>query len=163
MMRRVPILWAAAALCGCAGATPRLDQPTVRYAGNLYLELWVQGEQNLAAIYRVNGKGDLGFGGGGAAHNRRLTWKGTMSPGDLDQLRAMLQEHGWYACQVASAAEPPKRLTRIELRWDGHHHCRMTVRGASPDVEPLRALLDQAARTRLESDLETLPKPSSPE
>jgi hypothetical protein len=148
------------ALAGCAGAPPRLDDPSVRFRDGFYLELWVLGEENLAVLYRVNGAREIGFGGGVAARNRKLTWTGSVPPETLQELRRLLEEHAWFAGEVASVAEPKKRLNRIELRWEGGRR-RMTVRGASPGVEPVRDFLDQASRARLKpAEQELVPAPS---
>ncbi len=162
MKRRFAIALAAVALCGCNGAPPRFDDPSVRYKGDFYLELWVLGEENLAALYRVNGLGQIGFGGGVAARNYKLTWTGTITPEVLEQLRGLLREHGWFTGEVASVPEPKKRINRIDMRWDGERR-RMKVRGASPAVEPVRIFLDKAARYRLEpEERELVPAPTEP-
>ncbi len=162
MKRRFAIALAAVALCGCNGAPPRFDDPAVRNRGGFYLELWVLGEENLAALYRVNGLGQIGFGGGVAARNYKLTWTGTITPEVLDELRGLLQGHGWFAGEVASVPEPRRRINRIELRWDGERR-RMKVRGASPAVEPVRIFLDKASRSRLEpAERGLVPVPPEP-
>ena len=158
MKRRFPVLLAAAALAGCAGAPPRLEEPTVQITRDFYVELWVVGEENLAALYRVNQLGQIGFGGGTKARDHVITWVGTISPEQLQQLQALVQEHGWCTEKIPSVPEPRQRVNRIQMQCQGHYR-RMTVRGASPDVEPLRAFLDRAARERLEPQMKALELP----
>ncbi len=158
-------LWTTAALalavctgCSVPGSSPRVDRPEVFFADGFLLELRLRGLDNYAALYRVNGARRLGFGGGADASNRELSWTGSLSDEQYDRLQALLRQHGWFDGLVASTGEPPQRVARIELRWSGGRR-RFKVTGHSPDVEPVRQLLDDAARRRFEPALENLPRP----
>ncbi len=140
---------------GCAGEGPRSLQPEVRIADGFWLELWILGEENYAVLYRVNGAHALGFGGGAVAFNRELSWTGTLQDEEYDRLQELLGQHGWFDGTIASTGEARRRVARIRLQWTGGSR-RMKVTGASPDVEPVRQLLDHAARRRFQRDLEEL-------
>ncbi len=142
---------------GCAGKGPRPQQTEVRIAEGFWLELWILGEENYATLYRVNGARALGFGGGAVAFNRKLSWAGRLQDEEYDRLQELLGEHGWFDGTIASTDEPRRRVARIRLRWPGGSR-RLKVTGASPDVEPVRQLLDHAARRRFEPELEILPQ-----
>lgn len=126
--------------------------------GGLKLELLVHGEANLAVLYRVSRDGTIGYGGGADARNRTITWTGQMTPGEIDELHALLQQHGWFDGAPRSTGEPQERVSRIKLRHAGRSYS-YKVRGISPDVTPIEQLLDRVARRRFERFLESLPKP----
>ena len=108
-------------------------------------------------LYRVSADGTIGYGGGADARNRTITWTGQMTPGEIDELRALLQQHGWFRGAPRSTGEPKERVSRIKLSHAGRSHS-YKVRGRSPDVTPVEKLLDRVARRRLERFLESLPK-----
>ena len=152
---------AAAVVCaivaGCVGKPPGLDRPEVVIAEGFYLELWILGQDRYATLYRVNGARRLGFGGGPDAFNRRINWAGTLTDEKYADLQDLLERHGWFAGTVSSPGEPVERITRVRLRWPGGSR-RFTVTGSSADIEPVRELLDGAARQRLQRDLDRLPE-----
>ncbi len=153
-------LWiaTAAALTGCAaGGSP--DSPT----GGIALEMIVRGEANLAALYRVDRDGSISFGGGVDARNDRVTWTGSMTAAEIDELRRLLEEYGWFERVPVSTGEPPQRRYRIWLRWPGGRK-RYKVRGSSPDITPIHDHLERVARRRLGGDpvIQALPRPSAP-
>ncbi len=160
-LRMMALTAALAAMCtGCSvpGSSPRVDKPEVLFADGFLLELRLQGLDNYAALYRVNGDHRLGFGGGAAATSSRLTWTGSLSSEQYDLLQALLRQHGWFDGLVTSTGEPKQQVARIALRWPGGRR-RFTVTGDSPDVDPVRQLLDDAARQRFQSALDILPRP----
>ncbi len=150
-------------LCGCSGwggwggrgGTGAVGgrSPT----GGIKLELLVHGEANLAVLYRVSEDGMIGYGGGADARNRTITWTGQMTPGEIDELRALLQQHGWFDGAPRSTGEPQERVSRIKLSHAGRSNS-YKVRGRIPDVTPIEQLLDRVARRRFERFLESLPK-----
>ncbi len=147
----------AAAQVACRGEAPGPDPHAIYYAGGLYLEVMTVGEENLAVLYRVNGRRQIGFGGGMDAIEGRLSWVGELSAEEMERLTPLLAEHGWYSGKVGTTGEPKKRLTRVDLRWrEGHR--RFKVRGRSDDVEPIESLLAEASRRRLDRELEMLPR-----
>ena len=151
---------ALAVIMGCSvpGSSPRVDRPEVLFADGFLLELQLQGLDNYAALYRVNGARRLGFGGGVPATQGQLTWTGSLSLEQYDRLQALLRQHGWFDADVASTGEPPQQVARIALRWPGGRR-RFKVTGDSPDVDPVRQLLDDAARLRLQPALGIFPQP----
>ena len=142
---------------GCAGQSPTINERGVVFADDFYLELWIKGEANYATLYRVNGEHRLGYGGGADAFNRRISWVGTLTDEQYAQLQVLLEQHGWFAGSVSSPGEPAERVTRVQLRWPGGSR-RFKIKGESADVEPVRQLLDDAARQRFQRDLERLPE-----
>ncbi len=83
-----------------------------------------------------------------------------MTAQEIQHLRDLIEQHGWYDAGPASTDRPPGRSYRIQVRWP---QGRQTFRviGRSLDVTPVEQLLAQAAGRRHEAFLETLPKPSS--
>lgn len=158
----VAVTLAVAVVTGCSvpGSSPRVDRPEVHLADGFLLELRLQGLDNYAALYRVNGARRLGFAGGAAATKSQLTWTGSLSVEQYDRLQALLRQHGWFDALVVSTGEPPQQVARIALRWPGGRR-RFKVTGLSPDIEPVRQLLDDAARSRFEPALEILPEPGA--
>ncbi len=159
------MLWAVIAvglLTGCSfhGAADPLS-PT----GGIAMEMQVAGEGNLAALYRVQPDGKIQFGGGAEARNRRITWTGQMTAREIQQLRELLEQYGWFDTAPTFPRRDmpkPKRSYRLTLSWPGGRWHRR-VRGASPQVTEIHDLLEQIARRRLEGHriLEALPTPSS--
>ncbi len=83
-----------------------------------------------------------------------------MTAEEIQQLRDLIAQHGWYDAGPTSTGRPPGRSYRIQLRWpQGRRTFR--VIGRSLDVTPIEQLLAQAAGRRHEAFLESLPKPSS--
>lgn len=150
-------LTATLAPLGCAGGSRVNPQsPT----GGLSLKMLVLTQDNAAAMYRVEPDGTIHFGGGLDARQEKTTWSGPMTREEIQQLRDLIAQHGWYDAGPASTGRPPGRSYRIQLRWP---QGRQTFRviGRSLDVTPIEQLLAQAAGRRHEAFLETLPKPSS--
>ncbi len=147
--------WGGRGAAGGPGGTEAVGgrSPT----GGLKLELLVHGEANLAVLYRVSEDGMIGYGGGADARNRTITWTGQMTAGEIDELRALLHQHGWFGGAPRSTGEPKERVSRIKLSHAGRSHS-YKVRGRSPDVTPIEQLLDRVARRRFERFLESLPK-----
>lgn len=142
---------------GCSGGS-RVDpqSPT----GGLSLKMLVLTQDNAAAMYRVEPDGTIHFGGGFDARQEKTTWSGPMTAQEIQHLRDLIAQHGWYDTGPASTNRPPGRSYRIQLRWpQGRRTFR--VIGRSLDVTPIEQLLAQAAGRRHEAFLETLPKPSS--
>jgi len=143
---------------GCAGKGPKTEQqPEVRIADGFWLELWILGEENYAVLYRVNGASALGFGGGAVAFNRELSWEGTLEQQEYDRLQELLEQHGWFDGTIDTTGDARQPVSRISLRWPGGSR-RLKLRGVSPGVEPVRQLLDRAARRRFKPQLESLPQ-----
>ena len=160
LMLTVCVTWVATlAPLGCAGGS-RVDpqSPT----GGLSLKMLVLTQDNAAAMYRVEPDGTIHFGGGLGARQEKTTWSGPMTAQEIQQLRDLIAQHGWYDAPPASTDRPRGRSYRIQLRWpQGRRTFR--VIGRSLDVTPIELLLAHAAGRRHEAFLETLPKPSSEE
>lgn len=151
-----------------AGAARGEHAPRLRAAeplwgtGGIALEMLVRGEGHLVVLYRVQPDGTIGFGGGTDARSRRVSWNGQMTAGEIEQLRSLLQQHGWFHAAPAStsSAADAKRSYRIKLSWpQGWWQSHIT--GISPHITPLYDLLEQIARRRLDEDdaLKALPQP----
>lgn len=148
---------AAAVVAGCAGKAPDFDKLEVLSAEGFYLELWIHGQEQYVTLYRVNGEHRIGFGGGAEAFNKRISWVGTITDEQYAELQDLLERHGWFAGTVSTQGDPPERVTRVQLRWPGGSR-RFKVTGDNTDIEPIRKLLDAAARQRLHRDLNRLPE-----
>jgi hypothetical protein len=120
----------------------------------------VSGEKNLALLYRVDDGGTLRFGGGADARLGRTSWSGAMSPQEIHELQSLLERCGWFEREPRTSGEPRTLRTRIAIRWPGGSR-RYTLRGSSPDVEPVVAWLDRLARRRFDEVLRAL-QPQAP-
>ncbi len=150
-------LVATLAPLGCSGGS-RVDpqSPT----GGLSLKMLVLTQDNAAAMYRVGPDGTIHFGGGLDARQGKTTWSGPMTAEELQQLRDLIAQHGWYDAGPASTDRPPGRSYRIQLCWPQGRRTFRVV-GRSLDVTPIERLLAHAAGRRHEAFLDTLPKASS--
>ena len=117
-------------------------------------------EDNAAAMYRVESDGSIHFGGGLDARQKKTPWSGSMTSAEIQQLRDLLAQHGWFDAGPASTDRPAGRSYRIELRWPQGRQTYRVI-GRSVDVTPIEQLLAQAAGRRHEAFLEALPRPSS--
>ena len=86
-----------------------------------------------------------------------INWVGELGEEQYAELQVLLERHGWFEGTVDSTGVPPERVTRVRLQWPEGSR-RFTVKGDSADIEPVRQLLDDAARQRLGRDLERLPQ-----
>ena len=158
LMRTVCVMLAATlGAFGCAGGS-RVDpqSPT----GGLSLKMLVLTQDNAAAMYRVEPDGTIHFGGGLDARQEKTTWSGPMTAQEIQHLRDLIAQHGWYDAGPASTGRPPGRSYRIQLRWpQGRRTFRII--GRSLDVTPIERLLAHAAGRRHDAFLDTLPKPST--
>ena len=146
-------LLAALLLGGCQGG-----DSAATVTGGLSLEMHVVGEQNLSVFYRVDENGMLGFGGGVDARERNVSWTGPMTEEEIERLRELVREHGWYDRKPTSTGEPEQRVYRIAFRSPEGSR-RFTVRGASPDITPIENLLSDVSRGRLHPFLDSLIDP----
>jgi hypothetical protein len=151
---------ARAAWAALAAVTAGCGTDPASTTRGLSLEVWLRGEQNLAILYRVETDGTIGFGGGVDGRSRRVTWSGPLTDEEIDRLWALLRANGWFSGNVkaASTGEPRQREYRIRLRWPEGNR-RYKIRGANPRVAPVEALLNEASRRRLGTELERLPRP----
>ena len=108
--------------------------------------------------YRVVPGGDLRFAGGLAAVDGSFSWSGPLTDREIDQLFALVADHGWESRDPPSRGEPADRRYRITLRGPGLHR-RFEVIGDAPGVQAVEMILDGAARRRFDPYLERLPQP----
>lgn len=143
---------------GCTSSVggPPADTPT----GGLEFRMFVRDGSGAESLYQVNRDGSIEFGGGMKARLDDTAWKGQLTPDEIHQLRELVESHGWYQRNPASTDQPPKMIQRVTLNSPQVRR-RFRVKGESPDVAPIRELLDHAALRRLEPDLERLPQPSA--
>ena len=142
--------------CSSTSAT-RANSPT----GGLSVEMSITGKDNFAALYRVERDGTIHFGGGQDAQLNKTSWTGQFTNEDVEQLRALLNEHGWFDETPTSSAIDADRKYRIDLRWPGGHRS-FKVTGKSSMIAPIEDLLVEIANRRHEVFLESLPKASEP-
>jgi hypothetical protein len=164
-MRRsaaVALLLLPAVAVSCLGGCRSLigaDPNTV--TRGLSLEMYAWGAGNYAVFYVVGTDGTIGFGGGLDARVQNVSWTGTLTADEIDRLWVLLEEHGWFSGDVkaATTGDPKERQYRIQVQWPGGQR-KYRIKGENPDVAPVAELLDAAARRRMDSFMETLPKPS---
>lgn len=121
------------------------------------MKMSITGKDNLAAIYRVEQDGSIHFGGGQDAQLNKTSWTGQLTKQDVEQLRALLTEHGWFSAEPASSSTDADRKYRIDLRWPGGHRS-FKVTGKGSMIAPIEDLLAKIANRRHDVFLESLPK-----
>lgn len=145
------------AAAGCAG--PAKSSPGDGRTYGIALDLLIERDDGRRALYRFFPDGTLGYSGGPDARARRVTWTGTMSEEQVEQLIALINEHGWRTGEPAAGDKPDQITFLIDLRGpDGRHRYR--VHGESPAVMPVYNHLYEVALQRFEHIIETLPQPS---
>jgi hypothetical protein len=153
----IHLLVIALNLAGCASSHgPRANSPT----SGLELTMFVRDSTSAEAFYRVWRDGTLGFGGGMDARLERTSWTGPMSAEEIRALHRLLEVHNWYSANPVSTHAPKDQLYRITVHAPQARK-RFRVKGESPDVQPIRKLLEHASLRRLEGELQRLPEPSA--
>lgn len=139
---------------GCSSTTAvKADSPT----GGISLEMSITGKGNLAALYQVEQDGSIHFGGGQDAQLNKTSWTGQLTKQDVEQLRFLLTEHGWFTAEPAASSLDADRKYRIELRWpDGNRSFKVTGKGSM--IAPIEDLLAKITNRRHDLFLESLPK-----
>lgn len=151
------IVIALLATAGCAW--PAKSSPGDERAYGIALDLLIERDDGRRALYRFFPDGTLGYSGGPDARARRVTWTGAMSEEQVEQLIALINEHGWRTGEPAAGDKADEITFRIDLRGsDGRHRYR--VHGESPAVMPVYNHLYEVALQRFEHIIETLPQPS---
>ena len=161
LMRLVLVCIAIIALVantGCSSTSAvKANSPT----GGLSLKMSITGKDNLAALYRVDQDGSIHFGGGQDAQINKTSGTGQLTKQDVEQLRALLTEHGWFTAEPASSSVDADRKYRIDLRWPvGNRNFKVTGKGSM--IAPIEDLLVKFANRRHDLFLESLPKASEP-
>ena len=157
--RTLPVLVGLLSWLGACSSLPGADPHSV--TRGLSLEMYAWGEGNFAVYYRVGTDGSLGFGGGVDARVQNVSWTGVVTAEEIDRLWVLLEEHGWFSGDVkaATTGDPKRRQYRLQVRWpDGQKKYR--IKGENPGVAPVEAMLNAAARRRMDGFLDTLPEPS---
>jgi hypothetical protein len=145
---------------GLGGCTSLQSQREQSATGGLELTLFVRDATEAEAFFQVNADGTLGWAGGIYARLHSPKWTGAMTAEEIAQLRQLINDRDFFRVRPASSEEPPKQIYRILINAP-EHRARFTVKGHSPELEPIRELLAKASLRRLEDDLNRLPAPSS--
>ncbi len=144
---------------GCAASQRGAPDVT----GGVSLRLRMNDARGGAAVlYDVSQDGTLGFAGGMDATFDRITWTGALTADEIAQLLGHIERDGWFERSPKGAGEPESLTYRINLKGPAGRK-QFVVKGANVSVQAVEALLDRAARRRLEPILERLPKPSGRE
>ncbi len=121
----------------------------------------ITGKGNLAVIYRVDQDGSIHFGGGKDAQLNKTSWAGKLTQQEIEQLRASLDEQGWFTAEPASSSTDADRKYRIELRWpEGNRSYKVAGKGSK--IAPIEDLLIKIANRRHDVFLDSLPQGSEP-
>lgn len=121
--------------------------------------MFVRDDTGAESLYQVNRDGTLNFGGGFNALAGHTTWTGQMTPREIQELRELIETHHWFTANPDSTQQPPGMLYRVAIDAPQVQK-HFTVKGESPDVQPVRELLARIALRRLEGELKRLPQPS---
>jgi hypothetical protein len=141
-------------LAGCAAAPQAGEADSLDFE----LELFLDRGGGAMELYRVERGRSISFGGGLDARDGRVSWTGDLAAADVDAIRAVLEEHGYYATRPATTGEAHERRATLTIRSARGDH-RHRVRGTAPAVESLRDVLEPIARRRHERALHALPRP----
>src|SRR5262245_1146935 len=132
--------------------------PPESATGGLELSMYVRDETRSEVFYQVTRDGVLHFGGGLDARLESTSWAGALTEPELAQLRQLLEAQDWFQTKPVSTKTPEDCLYRVSLRTPQVSK-RFTVKGENTALEPVRELLAQASRRRLDATLERLPQP----
>ena len=158
MALRALALLAFALLAACA--TSGVGNPASA-TGGTYVDCSVTDGDELKAVHWiVSPDGTIEFGGGRDAMNNTMTWKGKMSQQEIDALRALLEDDGWYAGTVAGTGTPKNRNVHVVVKYsDGTR--KFNIQGRCDEADRLEALLQRASAGRLDPYLKKLPAASA--
>jgi hypothetical protein len=143
-------------LGGCASGPSSADGPDI--TGGLSLRMMIARPGDSFALYEVRTDGTLLYGGGRDALNDHFTWTGPLTAEEIAELNRLVDEHGWFERDIASESDAEGIKTMITVRRAGAKRA-FTVRGVSPRVEPVEALMRSAAQRRHDEFIRTLPQP----
>lgn len=161
LFRLVLVCFTILALAGNSGCSTTSAAKANSPTGGISLQMSIKGKDNLAALYRVEQDGSIHFGGGQDAQLNKTSWTGQLTQQDVEQLRASLDEHGWFTAEPASSSIDADRKYRIDLRWPGGNR-NFKVTGKGLMIAPIEDLLVKFANRRHDLFLESLPKASEP-
>jgi hypothetical protein len=130
--------------------------------GGISLQLRLTDEAGKAVVYHVDPDGMLHFGGGMDAAVDRTTWSGPLTEAEAAELRRRLEGGHWFDRELPATGEPAERRWWIEVRGPAGRR-RHKLRGECPEAEAVEALLENAARRRLDRFMERMPEPGQPE
>jgi hypothetical protein len=124
------------------------------------LTLYVRDGSGAEEYYEVKRDGAFAFGGGMNARFQRTTWTTQLAPQEMQALRDLMVDNGWFRKAVRSTKAPPEARYAIDAKTsEGTLHKR--IEGENDRVESVRLWLRDIANRRLEIDLERQPRPSS--
>jgi hypothetical protein len=157
-------------LVGCAAQMKAKAGEQSSPTGGVALRMYLSDGRTSHALYVVTPDGSISFGGGFEAPDGQTTWTGAMTTEEIDELRGLLERHGWFRAAPgynhSLASDPMDRwLYRIEFafpatdssaagRWSLDRH------GAGPDIAPIRKCLERAAMKRNQAVFDQLPVPN---
>ena len=119
------------------------------------LLLEVRGDHLMLANYTVDQSGKITFAGGQAAALGQVQWSGELSPSQLGQIRRLITDDP----ERAGTPSTPSRVYHLTL-FDVQGQETINTTGSTAPLERIYLFLDQAARVRLNTDLDRLPSPS---
>jgi hypothetical protein len=117
------------------------------------LQLTMFGD-NQSALYVVQQNGDIAFGGGMHAIQGKTSWKGALTPQQLEKLQVLLEATPLQATD--------KKLTySFQIKSQvGDVASKATVALSNVHATELYFFLEESTLSRVQSQLNALPKPS---
>lgn len=149
---------------GCASAARPSDSQAAGVEGRFTLEVTVHRGAGSVARFLVSEDGMLSYAGGENARDRTFTWSGELPDSQLAHLRELLHTHGWMngMPDPAGVSEDATAPTRIDVSIRGSTmRQRFTIRGTNDGADEIVTLLEDAARSRHDDFLDSLPQPGS--
>ena len=161
-LRSALMKWIALAVIALApvSCSSLQSKPEPTATGGLEFTLFVRDSTGSESFYQVTPDGSLGWAGGLYARLYSPKWSGALTADEIKTLQTLLAERQYFLSKPPSSGEPEKHIYRVYVNAP-EHRTRFTVKGMSPEIEPIRELLANASLRRLEDDLDRLPQPSS--
>lgn len=145
-----------AAMPGC-GSLHRPPKGFFPGGEDIELDLRVERPGRSHARYRVEQDGTLRFAGGQDVLMDRWTWTGRLTQDEARALEDLIAIHRLFARPPVSAGDEAEIAQRLTLQ-QGERSMRAEVHGPSPEIDPLRRLLEEASSRRNQPVLDSLPK-----
>ena len=128
--------------------------------GGVELDFFVRTADGRLARYVVDRAGRLHFYGGSDALSGDPSWTGDMTDAEIDELRGLLEQHGWFAERPEPLEEAEMPLYRVRIVGPRFRR-RLEVRGETTSLEEVSAFLHGVSGRRLQPVLDALPKAGS--
>jgi hypothetical protein len=126
------------------------------------VEMFVRTADDRQMRYMVDHRNTFHFAGGWYAIDGTYTWTHPLTPEQIAELSTLIRAAGW----LEEAPRSPKGAEgdEYDVKYSGPDgRVQFKFVGQSPALDDVYRFLDGIAMTRLETDMQRLPKPSREE